>query len=60
MLDMLISDTFFLSFQSLVEREMFSRKRHECKVTYIDAQITRDILIGTNGEKGLFESIFAL
>lgn len=59
-LDALVSDEFFIPFQSLVEREIFSRKRHECKVTYADARFTRDILIGTNGEKGLFESIFAL
>lgn len=57
-LDILISDAFFIPFESLMEREVFSRKRHESKVTYADARFTRDILIDASEKKGLFEMIF--
>lgn len=57
-LDILISDAFFTPFESLIEREVFSRKRHESKVTYSDARFTRDILIDASEKKGLFEMIF--
>ena len=58
MLDTLVSDEFFLPFESLMEREIFSRKRHKSKVTYSDARFVRDTLIDTNRGKGLFEIVF--
>ena len=57
-LDILISDEFFVLFQSLMEREVFSRKRHESKVTYSDARFTRDIFIDASEKKGLLEMMF--
>lgn len=57
-LNTLISDAFFLPFQELMKREVFSRKRHESKVAYSDAQCTRDILMGVNEKQGLFEILF--
>jgi hypothetical protein len=57
-LDTLLSDGFFVPFHSLMEREVFSRKRHESKVTYADARFTRDILIDASEKRGLFEMIF--
>lgn len=57
-LDTLISDAFFIPFESLMEREVFSRKRHESKATYADARFTRDILIDATETKGLFEMMF--
>lgn len=57
-LDILISDAFFIPFESLMEREVFSRKRHESKVTYSDARFTRDILIDASEKRGLFELMF--
>lgn len=40
----LISDEFFLPFSELMEREIFTKKRHEKKVTFSDAKKTREIL----------------
>ncbi len=57
-LDILISDDFFLPFAKMMEREVFSRKRHEAKVTYSDARFTRDILIDASEKRGLFEMMF--
>lgn len=57
-LDILVSDDFFVAFKSLMEREVFSRKRHGSKVTYSDARFTRDILIDASQKKGLFEMMF--
>jgi len=57
-LNILTSDEFFLPFTELMEREVFSRKRHEAKVTYTDARFTRDILIDASEKRGLFEIMF--
>ena len=42
-LEILISDDFFLPFSRLMEREIFSKKRHEKKVSFADAKIAREI-----------------
>ena len=41
----LISDEFFLSFSLLMDREIFSKKRHEKKVTFSDVKRVREVLI---------------
>jgi hypothetical protein len=45
LLDMLISDRFFLLFSELMIREIFSKKRHEKKVTYSDAKKLRESIV---------------
>ena len=47
----LISDECFVPFSDLIALELFSRKRHEGKVNYSDAQFTRDILIDASEKK---------
>ena len=42
LLEVLISDEFFLPFSQLMEREIFSKKRHEKKVSFADAKIVRN------------------
>lgn len=58
-LDIFLSDEFFILFQQLIEREIFSRKRHESKVTYSDARFVREILIDASKAKGMLEIIFS-
>lgn len=45
MLDILLTDEFFIPFTELMEREVFTRKRHESKVNYSDAKRIREVLI---------------
>lgn len=45
LVDMLQSDVFWIPFSSIMEREIWSKKRHESKVNYSDARITRDIML---------------
>ena len=52
--ELLISDEFFLPFSELMEREIFTKKRHENKVTFADAKKVREILI----EKRVLRSLF--
>lgn len=59
-LDICISDKFFLPFQTLIEKEVFSRKRHESKVNYSDAQFIREVMIDASDEKWLFEMLFSI
>lgn len=40
------SDSFFLPLSELMQDEIFSKKRHEKKVSFRDAQNTREILTG--------------
>lgn len=42
----LISDDFFLAFSTMIESEVFSRKRHEGKVSYNEAKQTRALMVG--------------
>jgi hypothetical protein len=44
-LDILRSDDFFALFSELISLEVFSSKRHEKKVSYSDAKVTREIMI---------------
>lgn len=41
LLETLTSDAFFLPFSELMSREIFSKKRHEKKVTFSDAKMVR-------------------
>jgi hypothetical protein len=45
LLDILISDRFILPFSELMTREIFSKKRHEKKVTYSDAKKLRESIV---------------
>lgn len=53
-LTILISDDFFVPFSELMNREIFTKKRHETKVTFSDVKKTREILI----EKGILLFLF--
>lgn len=44
LLETLTSDIFFLPLSELMDREIFSKKRHEKKVTFSDAKAIRDRL----------------
>ncbi|NRH20426.1 hypothetical protein HOO68_00060 [Candidatus Gracilibacteria bacterium] len=46
--DILVSDEFFLPFSELMDREIFTKKRHENKVTFADAKKVREVLIESN------------
>ena len=46
--ELLISDEFFLPFSELMEREIFTKKRHENKVTFADAKKVREVFIESN------------
>lgn len=59
MLGLIISDVFLSGFSDLMNREIFSKKRHEKKVSYSDAKVTRDILIGSTEHPGLFQRMFS-
>jgi hypothetical protein len=55
-IDNLISDTFFLPFQELMNREIFTKKRHEAKVSYADAKLVREIFLEKRNLLFLFET----
>ena len=59
-LDTLISDTCFVPFSGLIELEVFSRKRHEGKVNYSDAQRIREVMVDASSRKSLLEMIFSI
>lgn len=54
---MLVSDVFFLPFSELMEREIFTKKRHEKKVTFGDVKKTREIFLGSSKTRGLLQWI---
>jgi hypothetical protein len=59
-LDGLLSDDFFVFFSDVMKREIWSKKRHESKVNYTDAKITREIIIWKEGSKNsLFHILFS-
>jgi hypothetical protein len=60
LLEVLVSDAFFVPFTELIEREVFTRKRHESKVTYSDAKIIREVMIGNISQKSFLEMIFSI
>jgi hypothetical protein len=60
LIEVLVSDTFFVPFTELIEREVFTRKRHESKVTYSDAKIIREVMIGNISQKSFLEMIFSI
>lgn len=59
-LDMLVSDEFFVPFGELMEREVFTRKRHESKVNYSDAKRIREVMIDETARKSFLEMIFSI
>lgn len=57
--EVLVSEEFFSEFTELMDRELFTRKRHESKVTYSDAQKIREIMIDETSRKSFLEMIFS-
>jgi hypothetical protein len=60
MVDILVSDELFAPFTELMEREVFTRKRHESKVNYSDAKRIREVMIDETARKSFFEMIFSI
>lgn len=54
----LISDAFFLPFETLIQMEVFQWKRHEKKMSFSDAKNTRDICISWFQWDSLLLSLF--
>lgn len=59
-LEILISDNCYLPFSELVELEVFSRKRHEGKVSYNDAKRIREVMVDASSRKSFLEMIFSI
>ena len=59
-LDVLISDEFFVPFTELMEREVFTRKRHESKGNYSDAKTIREVMVDETTRKSFLEMIFSI
>lgn len=60
MVDILVSDALFVPFTELMEREVFTRKRHESKVNYSDAKRIREVMIDATIRKSFLEMIFSI
>lgn len=60
MVDILVSDELFAPFTELMEREVFTRKRHESKVNYSDAKRIREVMIDETIRKSFLEVIFSI
>ena len=54
----LISDECFVPFSDLIGLKVFSRKRHEGKVNYSDAEKIREVMVDATSRKSLLEMIF--
>ncbi len=59
-LAVLISDGCYIPFSRLIELEIFSRKRHEGKVNYGDAQRIREAMVDATSAKSFLEMIFSI
>lgn len=59
LLSLLLSDAFFLRFETLIEMGIFGSKRHDKKVSYTDAKKTREILVGNYEKQSLLQVLFA-
>ncbi len=58
-LEILMSEGVFSQFQILIDMEVFSRKRHDNKISFTDAKKSREILVGNYQEDGLLKYIFS-
>lgn len=57
--DALVSDAFFLLFSELIDLEIFSKKRHEKKVTFSDVKKLKEIFLwGNTTSKNLLFLLF--
>jgi hypothetical protein len=56
----LISSECFVPFSDLIALEVFSRKRHEGKVNYSDAEKIRGVMVDASDRKSLLEMIFSV
>ncbi len=59
-LAVLLSDECFIPFRDLIDLEVFSRKRHEGKVNYSDAQKIRKVMVDATSTKSFLEMIFSV
>jgi hypothetical protein len=59
-LAVLISDECFVPFSDLIALEVFSRKRHEGKVNYSDAEKIRGVMVDATSTKSFLEMIFSV
>ena len=55
--EIIISDTFFQNIEKLVQMEIFGKKRHAYKISYVEVKSLRKILL--EKPEGLFYKIFA-
>ena len=58
LLKVLISDDFFFSFSQLMDREIFSKKRHEKKVSYKDIRELRSAFRDSADYNNIFRLLF--
>jgi hypothetical protein len=56
--DILFVPEFIERFETLIDMEVFGRKRHEQKISYTDAKRVREILVGNYEKEGLLRMIF--
>lgn len=56
--DILFVPEFIERFETLIDMEVFGRKRHEQKISYTDAKRVREILVGNYEKDGLLRMIF--
>jgi hypothetical protein len=59
-LTVLVSDECYIPLSDLIALEVFSRKRHEGKVSYGDAQRIREVMIDATERKSFLEMIFSV
>lgn len=55
----IFSDDFLHRFETLIDMEVFGRKRHDQKISYTDARRVREILVGNYEKEGLFRLLFS-
>jgi hypothetical protein len=56
----LINDECFIPFSDLISLEVFSRKRHEGKVNYTDAEKIMGVMLDASERKSFLEMIFSV
>lgn len=56
--DILFAPEFIERFETLINMEVFGRKRHEQKISYTDAKHVREILVGNYEKEGILGTLF--
>jgi hypothetical protein len=57
LLEICVTDPFFSGFSELISLEVFSRKRHDNKISYADAKRVREICVDWYLKKGILKNI---